>query len=84
MEGSADEGGGLLNDLGPHLIDHALLLFGPPEAVTADIARQRLGSEVDDYFDLRFDYGPRPVRLAASTPVTAPRPRFQLFGTHGS
>lgn len=80
----AEEGGGLLNDLSPHLIDQALLLFGPPEAVTADIASQRVGSEVDDYFDLRLDYGTRRIRLAASNLVTAPRPRFQLFGTQGS
>jgi scyllo-inositol 2-dehydrogenase (NADP+) len=80
----ARAGGGLLNDLGPHLIDQVLCLFGTPRAVTGDIGLQREGSAVDDYFDLRFDYDRLRVRLGASNLVTAPRSRFQLFGTQAS
>lgn len=81
---AAEAGGGLLNDLGPHMIDQVLRLFGPPDAVTADISIQRGGAEVDDYFDLRLDYGRRRVRLGAANLIVAARPRFEIFGTQGS
>lgn len=81
---TAEPGAGLLADLGPHMIDQALLLFGAPEAVTADIAVQRAGATADDYFDLTLLYRSRRVRLAASTLAAAPRPRFALHGTRGS
>ena len=45
-------GSGILFDLGPHLIDQALVLFGPPSTIRADIQAQRNGSPVDDYFRL--------------------------------
>ena len=80
----AKPGGGLFNDLGPHLIDQALQLFGMPEAVGADIVVQRPGAVVDDYFDLTLHYGPRRVRLCCSTLAAAPRPRFAIHGTQGS
>ena len=44
-------GGGVLSDLGPHMIDQALALFGMPDAIAADIVAQRRGAKVDDYFD---------------------------------
>lgn len=74
-------GGGMLADLGPHLIDQTLVLFGMPEALTADLAIQRDGAESEDYFDLTLHYGPRRVTLAASRLVMARRPRFALHGT---
>jgi scyllo-inositol 2-dehydrogenase (NADP+) len=77
-------GGGALSDLGPHMIDQALLLFGIPKSIAADIAAQREGAEVDDYFDLTLYYGERRVRLACSTLISDPRPRFALHGTRGS
>ncbi len=46
-----------LFDLGPHLLDQVLYLFGIPNTITADIRKQRPHAKVDDYFDLRFDYG---------------------------
>ena len=61
------EGSGLLSDLAPHMIDQALLLFGTPDAVQADIAAQRDGAQVDDYFDLTLFYDRMRVRLCAST-----------------
>ncbi|HEV2867090.1 MAG TPA: oxidoreductase, partial [Allosphingosinicella sp.] len=78
------EGAGLLNDLGPHLIDQALNLFGLPEAVTGDVAAQRAKAQVDDYFHLTLHYGRLRVVLGASTLVAAPRPRFAVHGTNGS
>ncbi len=80
----ADAGTGILADLGPHLIDQALRLFGMPEALTADIAIQRPGAEVDDYFELALHYGPTRVILSASRPIPSARPRFALHGTEAS
>ncbi|HEU4959189.1 MAG TPA: oxidoreductase [Sphingomonas sp.] len=77
-------GSGLLPDLGSHLIDQALQLFGLPEALTADIAAQRDQGEVEDYFELTFHYGEMRAILSAATLVAAPRPRFALHGTAAS
>jgi len=77
-------GGGILIDLGPHLIDQALTLFGPPERITADIFSQREGSQVDDYFDLTLHYGRMRVLLSSAAIVPAPRPRFAVHGTRAS
>lgn len=81
---AATPGAGLLWDLGPHLIDQALLLFGAPDALTADIARQRDGAVADDYFDLTLRYGEMRCILSAASVVAAPRPRFAVHGTTGS
>jgi scyllo-inositol 2-dehydrogenase (NADP+) len=75
---------GQLPDLGSHMIDQALLLFGPPETVAADLARQRDGAQVEDYFDLTLGYPALRVRLASSRLIAAPRPRFALYGTAGA
>lgn len=77
-------GVGLLWDLGPHLVDQALQLFGPPDAVAADLAIQRPGSAVDDYFELTLTYGRMRCILSAATVVAAARPRFAAHGTQGS
>jgi scyllo-inositol 2-dehydrogenase (NADP+) len=77
-------GAGLLADLGPHMIDEALQLFGMPDAVSADVLAQRPGAVVDDYFDLRLDYGERRVCLRASSLVCEPRPRYSAHGADGS
>lgn len=75
---------GLLADLGPHLVDQTLCLFGAPDAVAADILIQRADAEVDDAFRLTLHYGDLRVALAASSLVVAPRPRFALHGERGS
>jgi scyllo-inositol 2-dehydrogenase (NADP+) len=77
-------GGGLLSDLGPHMIDQALLLFGMPDAISADVLAQRAGALVDDYFDLTLHYGERRVCLRSSSLVAEPRPRFSIHGSGGS
>ena len=78
-------GNGIFFDIGPHLIDHALLLFGLPEAITADIRIERDGAVADDAFDVAFHYshGPR-ADLRSSILAVAPRPRFALHGTQGA
>jgi scyllo-inositol 2-dehydrogenase (NADP+) len=79
-----EPGSGVLSDLGPHMIDQALQLFGMPEAISADVIGQRPDARVDDYFDLTLHYAERRVCLKCSTLVSAPRPRFALHGTAGS
>ena len=78
-------GSGILFDIAPHLIDHALVLFGLPEAVTADVRIERENAAADDAFDITLHYsnGVRAV-LRSSILAAAPRPRFVLFGTQGS
>lgn len=77
-------GGGILYDLGSHLIDQALLLFGLPESVGAVLQIQRPGGVVEDYFSLTLGYGRRQVVLRAGSIVREPGPRFQVHGTKGS
>ncbi len=78
-------GSGILFDLAPHLIDHALVLFGLPEAVTADIRIERDHAVADDSFDLTLHYtgGLRAV-LRATMLAAVTRPRFILHGTSGT
>lgn len=78
-------GSGILFDLGPHLIDHALMLFGPPQAVFADLRIEREGATTDDAFDLFLEY-PENMRaqLCVSMLSVSPRPRFVVLGTKGS
>lgn len=80
----ARPGAGLLWDLGPHMIDQAIRLFGMPEAMTADVATQRAGAQADDYFELTLHYGAMRAILSASTLVAATRPRMALHGIQGS
>jgi scyllo-inositol 2-dehydrogenase (NADP+) len=78
-------GSGILFDIAPHLIDHALVLFGLPEALAADVRIEREHAVADDAFDITLHYpnGLRAV-LRSSILAAAPRPRFVLFGTKGS
>jgi scyllo-inositol 2-dehydrogenase (NADP+) len=78
-------GTGILFDIAPHLIDHALLLFGLPEAVTAEVRTEREHAQADDAFDIFFHY-PDNLRAALHSSILAavPRPRFTIFGTLGS
>jgi scyllo-inositol 2-dehydrogenase (NADP+) len=73
-------GSGLLWDLGPHLIDQALVLFGSPDSVALDLAVQRSGAVADDYFELVLRYGAMRAILSASTLIGEPRPRFAAYG----
>jgi scyllo-inositol 2-dehydrogenase (NADP+) len=77
-------GSGILFDLGPHLLDQVLYLFGLPNTITADIRMQRPHAKVDDYFDLRLDYGFMKVMLQAGMLVREPGHRYLIHGTKGS
>ena len=77
-------GAGVLNDLGPHLIDQALFLFGMPDAMFADIRITRPVSQVDDYFELLLYYKTMRVRLKAGYLVREPLPSFIVHGHKGS
>jgi scyllo-inositol 2-dehydrogenase (NADP+) len=77
-------GAGVLNDLGPHLVDQAICLFGMPLAVYADIRITRPNSLVDDYFELLLNYSDKVVRLKASCLVREPFPSYVIHGDKGS
>jgi len=77
-------GSGILYDLGSHLIDQALFLFGIPKTITADVRLQRPHARTDDYFDLRLDYGFHKIILKACMLVREPGPRYMVHGTKGS
>ena len=78
------EGAGILKDLGPHLIDQALFLFGMPLSVFADIAITRPHSEVDDYFDLSLIYQRFRVHLKGGYFFREPGPSYVIHGTRGT
>lgn len=85
---TGESGGGLVYNLGSHIIDQAVQLFGMPEAVFADIATMRDGGKVDDYFIIHFL---RPAKapevritLKSSYLMCEQEPRFVLHGTEGS
>ena len=80
----AESGSGTIYNLGSHLIDQTLVLFGLPEAVFADIRSLRSGAEVDDAFTLLLKYPEIKVTLKVSYLVREPGPKFSLHGTHGS
>jgi predicted dehydrogenase len=77
-------GSGVLWDLGPHLIDQALQLFGMPETVWADVGVQRPGVEAVDYVHLALGYGRLRAVLHAGMEVRDPGPRFEVHGDRGS
>jgi scyllo-inositol 2-dehydrogenase (NADP+) len=77
-------GGGVLYDLGAHLIDQALCLFGLPRTVWADLATQRPGGGAVDYAHLVLGYGTLRVLLHVGSLVRAPGPRFEVHGDRGS
>lgn len=77
-------GSGVLFDLGSHLIDQTLVLFGMPETVTADVLAQRPDALVDDYFHVVMSYGERRAILHSSTLVREPGPHFAVHGDAGS
>ncbi len=77
-------GAGLWYDLGPHLADQALQLFGLPRAVFAVLVEQRDDARAVDYFHVLLDYDRLRVVLHASTLAAEPGPRFILHGTGGS
>jgi predicted dehydrogenase len=80
-----EEAGGLLYDLGAHLIDQALLLFGPVRDVHAEVDIRRDGARVDDDVFLALEHENR-VRshLWMNKVAAAPGPRFRVLGSAGT
>jgi predicted dehydrogenase len=76
--------GGLLLDIGTHLADQAMCLFGSPDAVSADVIRERDGDASNDSFTVRLHYTDFSVTLAANVLSSLARPRFHLRGTRGN
>ncbi len=75
---------GILYDLGSHIIDQTLALFGKPQSVWGETFTQRANSDIDDAFDIRLDYGKMKVKLSASLMVKEDTPRYMIHGTKGS
>lgn len=80
----AKPGTGILYNLGSHLIDQALVLFGMPRFIDARLGIQRPGGRVDDFFDIRMEYEGFFAILKSSYLVREQGPRFILHGTEGS
>lgn len=81
---TAGPAAGCMYDLGPHLIDPALQLFGWPQAVFADIRITRENSQVDDYFEILLYYPEKRVRLRSGYFFREPVPSFAVHGSKGS
>ncbi|HEY8769268.1 MAG TPA: Gfo/Idh/MocA family oxidoreductase [Thermoleophilaceae bacterium] len=83
--GEAEEGGGLLFDLGSHLIDQALVLFGPVANVYAEVDRRRPGVQADDdvFVALQHESGAR-SHLWASAVAAQLGPRLRVLGSRAA
>jgi len=77
-------GGGTLFDLGSHLIDQALTLFGKPERIFASVRMDRDNGAADDAFDITLFYPRLTAYLRATTLAATAGARFTLHGTQGS
>ncbi|KVT85683.1 oxidoreductase [Burkholderia ubonensis] len=80
----AARGGGLLLDLGPHLIDQALALFGLPDTVSATVKTRRDDGSAPDFVHVQLGYPDKDVALHASALSGIEPARFTLHGTRGS
>jgi predicted dehydrogenase len=75
---------GLFYDLGPHLIDQALVLFGKPKSIFTDLAIYRKDCIVDDYFETIFYYDDKKVILKGFYLSAINEPRFTIYGDMAS
>ncbi|MGH2642488.1 MAG: Gfo/Idh/MocA family oxidoreductase [Chitinophagaceae bacterium] len=79
-----DIGVGTIYDLGPHLVDEAIVLFGKPDAVFAIIQSHRPNSLIDDYFEIKLLYRNFTCTLKSSLLVREPQAGYILHGVKGS
>ena len=79
-----EPGGGIWHDLGPHLIDQALALFGLPLGITCDLAVLREGGQASDWAHAVLRYADRRIILHADMTSPAPGPRFAVHGSRAS
>lgn len=77
-------GRGILYNLGSHMIDQVVSLFGKPLFVDARVGVQRTDGQVDDFYDIRMEYDNKLVILKSSYLVREPGPRYVVHGEHGS
>lgn len=77
-------GSGILYDLGAHLIDQSIELFGLPQAINADLRKQRTGAKAVDDFELILHYPQLKVSLRGGMLVKEPSPRYALYGLNGA
>lgn len=77
-------GTGSLYNLGPHMIDQALVLFGMPRELEARLCIQRPGGVTEDFYDIRMMYDNLHVILKSSYLVREPGPRYIIHGVNGS
>lgn len=77
-------GGGIWFDLGPHLVDQAVRLFGLPDRIQASLAKQRTGAVADDWAHVVLSYAERRVVLHAGMLVADGTNRFTVHGDAGS
>jgi predicted dehydrogenase len=75
---------GIVYNLGPHLVDQAVCLFGKPTGVFAQIKKQRYGSQIDDFFHIILIYPNLQVTLTAGMMMKEPIASYVLHGTKGS
>jgi predicted dehydrogenase len=80
----AAPGTGILYNLGSHMLDQVLVLFGMPKEVDARMGIQRPGGKVDDYYDVRLQYSGFHAIVKSSYLVREPVPRYIIHGTGGS
>lgn len=81
----AIEASGLLYDLGPHLLDQVISLFGKPLSYHKILGKNRLGTAVDDYFNIQLTYPDSVfVFVTSSMLVVEPQAAFVLHGVNGS
>ncbi|MDV3309925.1 MAG: Gfo/Idh/MocA family oxidoreductase [Cyclobacteriaceae bacterium] len=80
----ARPGSGIVYNLGTHMIDQALTLFGKPESLSAHIYIQRQGGVSPDYYDIRLYYPGFTAILKSSYLIRDPGPRYVAFGVHGT
>jgi scyllo-inositol 2-dehydrogenase (NADP+) len=77
-------GNGILYNLGSHMLDQALVLFGMPQYVDARVGIQREGGSVDDFYDIRLEYDHHFAIIKSSYLVKETMPRYILHGSEGS
>jgi predicted dehydrogenase len=83
-EAGEASGGGTLLDLGPHLVDQAIHLFGPPESVYGEVRTRRPGAQVDDDAFIALQHaGGEISHLWASAIAPLHGPRFRVSGLDG-
>ncbi|WP_263358219.1 Gfo/Idh/MocA family oxidoreductase [Acidicapsa ligni] len=80
---TAGPGSGILLDLGTHLVDEALQLFGLPLSVSAEVICERPWAVANDSFTVRLRYSHMTATLTANCLAAMPRPHYNVRGTRG-